>query len=75
MHINKEDRVYLNLFATDAGGEAIEYLAKKAYEYYAHEAVIADGNDILRHQGAARFAEWLQKLPKGLRNHGDATSS
>lgn len=74
MLINKEDRIYLNLFATDAGSEALEYLADKLYDYYAHEAVIADGNDILRHQGAARLAEWLKKLPKGLRNHGDANA-
>jgi len=75
MLINKDDRAYLNLFATDTGGEALEYLAKRLYEYYAHEAVIADGNEILRHQGAARLAEWIKKLPQGLRNHGDANPS
>lgn len=68
MILSNEDKVKLNYFAAGQGEETLEYLATKLYEFYAHEAVICDGNEVLRHQGAARLAKWLKNLPKGLRN-------
>ena len=74
MNITKEDRAYLNALAAGPGAEALEYLAKRLFDYYAHEAVYSEGDATKRHQGAATLADWLKKLPKGLRD-GDATSS
>lgn len=75
MHITKEDQIKLNYLITGEGEASLDYLAKKLYEYYSSEAVNAEGNDILRHQGAARLASWLQKLSKGLRDAANVNTA
>ncbi len=73
MIISKDDRAYLNIFAAGQGEEALLYLAKKIHEYYTNELMTTEGNSVYRSQGAAQLADWLKKLPKGLRD-GNATS-
>ncbi len=68
MLLTQEDRIKLNYFANGDGEAALEYLAERIWDYYSKETVYSDANDILRNQGAARLAEWIKKLPKGLRN-------
>ena len=67
MYITKEDSIKLNYLAKGDGADALEYLADKLYEFFAHETVIAEGTMVIQNQGAARLAEWLKKVPKALR--------
>lgn len=66
--IKKEDISKLNVLAKGDGAIAIEYLSNLLYDYFTNELVNADGNIILRHQGAAQLAEWLKQLPKAIQN-------
>ncbi len=68
MNITQEDRIKLNFLAGGAGEEALAYLAKRLFEYHANEVVNASGDEILRHQGAARLADRLKLFSVGLRD-------
>jgi len=75
MIISAQDKSALTALAHGEGAVALEYLAKLLYDYYAHEVIIAEKEAIYRHQGAALLAEWLTKLPKGLRENGNGPIS
>ncbi len=68
MIISKQDEVKLNTFAHGSGAEALEYLAKLLWEYYSKETVFCTPDQKEKNSGAAQLADWLMKLPKGLRD-------
>lgn len=73
--ISKEDVSKLNVLARGDGAQAMEHLADLLYDYFTHEMVNADGNPILRHQGAAQLAEWLKLLPKAIQSTYERSQS
>lgn len=68
MIISKEDMIKLNYLAHGNGAEAIEYLGKLLWDYYANETVYCTPDQKNKNSGAAQLADWLRKLPKGLQD-------
>lgn len=74
MIITPELRSKIAYLGTDEGGAAIEALAEALWDYYSSECTKADGTELYKVQGVARFAVWLKTLPKGLRNVNNGSS-
>lgn len=66
MIYSKEQAIALNYLSRGEGEAALLLLADIAYKYYAHQALINNGEQGIKDKGAALFAEWLKGLPKGL---------
>lgn len=73
MYLSNEDKAKLMFLATPAGEDALMYLAQKLWEYYSQETVYSDGDLSKENKGAAKVAQWLKKLPEGLKNAVNAT--